>query len=69
MHPMIQASLSSMLCLPDAVFYERFPSTYKRPPRAYNISVESMAARGPSPYESASQQRRRREGGDGYDQR
>jgi hypothetical protein len=39
-----QASLSSMLCMPDPVFYERFPSTYKRPP-AYNISFADIAAR------------------------
>ena len=37
-----------MLCLPDAAFYERFPSTYQRP-RAYNISLTDIALRSTLP--------------------
>jgi len=38
-----QASLSSLLCMPDKVFYERFPSTYQKP-EAYDISLSDVAS-------------------------
>ena len=37
-----QVSLSSLLGMPDAAFYERFPSTYKKP-RAFNVSLADLA--------------------------
>ena len=48
-----QVSLSSLLGMPDKAFYERFPSTYKRP-RPYNVTLSELSAGASSAARSAS---------------